>query len=83
MGNIYAIRTFVMTTPTGRMFNWYIKVKMEKEIKRLKASRDYWKEKAEKLIKENEYYKKKAKEYELALRIEYSDRPALYKLFFN
>ena len=55
---------------------------MEKENKRLKASRDYWKEKAEKLIKENEYYKKKAREYELALKIEYSDRPDLYRLFF-
>lgn len=55
---------------------------MEKEIKRLTASRDYWKEKAEKLIKENKYYKKKAREYELALRIEYSDRPDLYRLFF-
>ena len=54
---------------------------MEKENKRLKASRDYWKEKAEKLIKENEYYKKKAREYELALKIEYSDRPDLYRLF--
>ena len=69
MGNIYAIRTFVMTTPTGRMFNWYIKVKMEKEIKRLKASRDYWKEKAETATKENVILKWKLENAYLELKI--------------
>lgn len=53
-----------------------------KENKSLKASRNYWRDKAEKLIKENKYYKKKAREFELALKIVYSDKPDLYKLIF-
>lgn len=42
---------------------------MGKEIKRLTASRDYWKEKAEKLIKENVVLKSKLKNAELELEI--------------
>lgn len=54
-------------------------MKKEKEIWTLKASRDYRKEKAEKLSKENEYYKRKLKYTELTLKIWLSDRPDLYK----
>ena len=57
-------------------------MKNEKEIKRLTASRDYWKNKAEKLIKENEYYKNKVKYTELALKIWFSDNPSLYETIF-
>ena len=43
--------------------------RMDKEIKRLTASRDYWKKKAEKLIKENAVLKSKLKNAELELKI--------------
>ena len=55
------------------------KMRKEKEIWTLKASRDYRREKAEKLSKENEYYKRKLKYTELTLKIWLSDRPDLYK----
>ena len=42
---------------------------MEKEIKRLTASRDYWKEKADRLQRENIELKNRLDAYELALNI--------------